>query len=502
MIYDENVSFDHYFGTYPLAANTDGVKFTAKPGTPTPTNLLQDDLLTKNPNEFNPIRLGPSQAVTCDQDHSYGPEQQAADDGKNDKAVQFTSGDTCGIGGAFSTTGLTMGYYDGNTTTALWTYAQHYAMSDNSFGSTFGPSTPGALNLVAGQTHGMSAVDPRGGSVLAQSPFVSSTNAAHVGTVTGDIDPAFDDCSGNNHTSPLPLGAMAGKNIGNLLNAQSVTWGWFQGGFTPTAPYSASGGTIAKCDSRHDNVDQVSSKDYVPHHNPFSYYKSTANPHHLPPSSPSAIGETDQANHNYDLSQFATALTDGVLPSVSFLKPAAYQNGHAANSDPLDEQHFLVSEINAIENSKYWGSTAIVIAYDDSDGWYDQKSSPVLNGSNDQHVANSLVGDQPMCVSAAANPTIGVSGGYADRCGPGPRLPLLVISPYAKTNFVDHTPTEQASILAFIEDNWKTGRLGDGSFDARAGSLQNMLDFSKTTGEQLLLKSNGTVSATAMHPVG
>ena len=502
MIYDENVSFDHYFGTYPIAANTDGVKFTAKPGTPTPTNLLQDDLLTKNPNEFNPIRLKPSQAVTCDQDHSYGPEQQAADDGKNDKAVQFTSGDTCGIGGAFSTTGLTMGYYDGNTTTALWTYAQHYAMSDNSFGSTFGPSTPGALNLVAGQTHGMSAVDPLGGSVLAQSPFVSSADAAHVGTDTGDIDPAFDDCSGNNHTSPLPLGVMAGKNIGNLLNSQSVTWGWFQGGFTPTAPYSASGGTIAQCDSRHDNVDQVSSKDYVPHHNPFSYYKSTANPHHLPPSSPSAIGETDQANHNYDLSQFTTALTDGVLPSVSFLKPAAYQNGHAAYSDPLDEQHFLVSEINAIENSKYWGSTAIVIAYDDSDGWYDQKSSPVLNGSNDQHVANSLVGDQPMCVSAAADTSIGVNGGYADRCGPGPRLPLLVISPYAKTNFVDHTPTEQASILAFIEDNWKTGRLGDGSFDARAGSLHNMLDFSKTTGEQLLLKSNGTVSATAMHPVG
>ena len=147
-------------------------------------------------------------------------------------------------------------------------------------------------------------------------------------------------------------------------------------------------------------------------------------------------------------------------------------------------------------------STAIVIAYDDSDGWYDQKSSPVLNGSNDQHVANSLVGDQPMCVSAAANPTIGMSGGYADRCGPGPRLPLLVISAYAKTNFVDHTPTEQASILAFIEDNWKTGRLGDGSFDARAGSLDNMFDFSKSVGEKVVLKKNGTVASAVTLPVG
>jgi phospholipase C len=502
VIYDENVSFDHYFGTYPDAANTDGVKFAAKPDTPTPTNLLQGDLLTRNPNEFGPIRLTPSEAVTCDQNHSYGPEQEAADGGRNDKAVQFTSGDSCGIGGAFSTTGLAMGHYDGNTVTALWAYAQHYAMNDNSFGSTFGPSTPGALNLVAGQTHGMTAVDPHTGSVLPTSQFISSMNARHVGTVTGDIDPAFDDCAGNNHASPVGLGAMAGKNIGDLLNSSSITWGWFQGGFAPTTPYRAADGTSAKCDSRHNNVDQASSEDYVPHHNPFAYYKSTSNPHHLPPSSPSAIGQTDQANHNYDLSQFSTALTNGVLPSVSFLKPAAYQNAHAANSDPLDEQHFLVKEINAIESSKFWSSTAIVIAYDDSDGWYDQKSSPVLNGSNDQHMANSLIGDQPMCVTAAADAAIGMSGGYADRCGPGPRLPLLVISPFAKSNYVDGTPTEQASILAFIEDNWKTGRLGDGSFDARAGTLQNMFDFRATRGERVLLKSNGTVASVSSLPIG
>ncbi|MDQ1547028.1 MAG: phospholipase [Actinomycetota bacterium] len=502
VIYDENVSFDHYFGTYPKAANTDGVKFTAIPGTPTPVNLLQNDLLTKNPNEFNPLRLTPSEAVTCDQDHSYGPEQEAADNGKNDKAVQFTSGDSCGIGGAFSTTGLTMGYYDGNTVTALWSYAQHYAMNDNSYGSTFGPSTPGALNLAAGQTHGMTAVDPHSGAVLPKSLVVSSTNADNVGTDTGDVDPAFDDCSGNDHTSPVPLATMTGKNVGDLLNAQHVSWGWFQGGFAPTTPYNATSGSIAKCDARHDNVDRVSSKDYVPHHNPFAYYTSTSNPHHLPPSSTSAIGETDQANHNYDLTEFDAALKAGVLPSVSFLKPAAYQNGHAANSDPLDEQHFLVSEINAIESSKYWATTAIVIAYDDSDGWYDQKSSPVLNGSNDQHVVNSLVGDQPMCVSAAADPKVGVSGGYADRCGPGPRLPLLVISPFAKANYIDDTPTEQASIPAFIENNWTTGRLGDASFDARAGTLQNMFDFTKSRGEKVILRANGTAASAVMQPVG
>jgi phospholipase C len=500
VIYDENVSFDHYFGTYPNAANTDGAPFTPVAGTPTPNNLLADDLLTKNPNEFNPFRLKPSQAVTCDQNHSYAPEQEAADDGRNDKAVQFTSGDTCGLGGAFSTIGLTMGYYDGNTTTALWNYAQHYALSDNSYGSTFGPSTPGALNLIAGQTHGMRGLDPHTGAVVRKPFFLSSIGSGDVGTVTEDVDPAFDDCSGNDHSSPLTVGAMSGRNIGDLLDAKGISWGWFQGGFAPSTTYEGSG-TLAKCDARHTNIAGLSSKDYVPHHNPFAYYKSTSNPHHLPPSSVAAIGETDRANHNYDLSDFDDALKAGVMPSVSFLKPAAYQNAHAGNSDPVDEQHFLVSQINAIESSPFWDSTAIVIAYDDSDGWYDQQSSPILNGSNDPRVADSLVGDQPMCVTAATG-TIGMLGGDQDRCGPGPRLPLLVVSPFAKSNYVDETPTEQASILAFIEDNWQTGRLGNASFDARSGTLQNLFDFTKSQGEMVILKRNGTVSSATMHPVG
>ena len=68
-------------------------------------------------------------------------------------------------------------------------------------------------------------------------------------------------------------------------------------------------------------------------------------------------------------------------------------------------------------------------------------------------------------------------GPYQDRCGYGPRLPLLVISPYAEPNFVDHTLTDQTSILRFIEDNWRTGRIGNDSFDARAGVLDNMFAF-------------------------
>src|SRR5487761_1616139 len=89
VIFNENVSFDHYFATYPKAANTDGQRFVAQPGTPT-VNGLSAELLTNNPNLSNPQRLDPAQAVTCDQDHGYTAEQAAFDHGLMDAFVQHT----------------------------------------------------------------------------------------------------------------------------------------------------------------------------------------------------------------------------------------------------------------------------------------------------------------------------------------------------------------------------------------------------------------------------
>ncbi len=94
-------------------------------------------------------------SVTCDQNHSYTPEQEAMDHGLMDKYPEST-----GTGSSPASpcndygkgTGVVMGYFDGNTVTALWNYAQHFAMSDNSYGTMFGPSTVGALNLIAGTT--------------------------------------------------------------------------------------------------------------------------------------------------------------------------------------------------------------------------------------------------------------------------------------------------------------------------------------------------------------
>jgi phospholipase C len=464
VLFDENDSFDHYFGTYPKAANTDGTTFHAKPGTPK-VNGLSPSLLNHNANSYNPNRLTHSEALTCDQNHGYTPEQEAFDGGKMDKFVQFTETDTCT--GEFGEPGLVMDYYDGNTVTALWNYAQNYAMSDNNYDTNFGPSTPGALNVISGNDGAAYAVNPTTGAKTTDAGTVSALNSQGLGTIYGDLDPAYDDCSDSSHTSTSPVGVETGKNIGDLLNAKHVTWGWFQGGFAPTSTNSAG---YAVCGSEHANVGGAEVADYSPHHNPFEYYKSTANPKHLPPSSEAMIGQTDQANHEYDLSDFYTTLKDGNMPAVSYLKAAEYQDAHPGYSDPIDEQNFIVNTVNKIEESKFWKSTAIVITYDDSDGWYDHQNSPRPNGSHDSTT------DQAVCTGTPTR-----LGSFQDRCGYGPRLPLVVISPYTRSNYVSHNLTDQSSVVSFIENNWLHGqRLGHGSFDVLAGNLAGwggVLDF-------------------------
>jgi phospholipase C len=166
VIYQENISFDHYFGTYPNALNPrKEPAFHALPGTPI-VNGLSGVLLTHNPNlnptnnnsgdnsvASNPFRLDRSQASTNDQDHDYTPEQMAFDHGVMDLfplSVGTAGTPPSPPPSQVTTTALTMGYYDGNTVTAYWNYAQNFAMSDNSYGSNFGPSTPGAINLISG----------------------------------------------------------------------------------------------------------------------------------------------------------------------------------------------------------------------------------------------------------------------------------------------------------------------------------------------------------------
>ena len=457
VLFDENVSFDHYFGTYPNATNTDGTTFTAKSNTPT-VNGLTTSLLQNNANGANPTRLTSSQALTCDQDHSDTPEQLAYDNGLADKFTTYTQNATCSSPDT-GVPGLVMDYYDGNTVTGLWNYAQNYAMSDENYGTTYGPSTPGAINLISGQTYGASVVNASTGAAVSDSAVVASANSSNVGTDIADMDPYYDQCGAG--TNRLKL---TGQNIGDQLNAKNVTWGWFQGGFGATTPATST--TSAVCGSTHTNIGGATVSDYSAHHDPFQYYASTANAAHTAPASAAEVGHNGQANHQYDLSYFYNSIKDGNLPSVSYVKQAEYQDGHAGYSDPTDEQAGIVNTINAIEKSKYWSNTAIIVTYDDSDGWYDHQAPVIVNGSN-------TAADQPIC-SSAAMPL----GSFPDRCGFSQRLPLLVISPWTRQNFVSHKLTDTASVTRFIEDNWLFGkRIGGGSYDAVSGSLNSLFSF-------------------------
>jgi len=531
VIFQENVSFDHYFGTYPTALNLSGeTPFTASPHTPKVNNLVNPldvnnnfaplagvDLLNNNPNNnplapvspnnsksngagpsnpMNPLRLSPSQALTADQGHNESPEESAYNNGHMDgfPAWVGTGGPPpAGIGKR-----LVMGYYDGNTVTAMWNYAQHFALNDNNYTTQFGPSTPGALNLISGQANGFAASQglfKSDGITLAHPTHEAFGDAAHITsniTEIGDGNPLGDVCS----NPTLDQITMAGKNIGDLLNDRGITWGSFMGGFDLSI-VNADGTTGCK---RHTNptapgTPPFTSVDYIPHHAWFQYYASTSNPTHARPSSVEAIGHSliphtntpDSANHQYDIHDFFTALQAGNLPAVSFLKAAAFEDGHAGYSDPIDEQHFLVRVINALQTSPEWPETAVMIVYDDSDGWYDHQMPPIVNSSfnpavdtlNGAGVCNTSNGFQqgkpvpaPMLNGNFGQPAWG-------RCGYGTRMPLLVVSPFAKRNFVDHTLTDQTSVLRFIEDNWLSGERiqPGGSFDTIAGPLDKMFDF-------------------------
>jgi phospholipase C len=268
VIFQENISFDHYFGTYPVATNPAGEpKFTAAPNTPT-VNGLTNALLTFNPNlnpangaaAANPFRLDRSQAVTTDQDHSYTAEQQAFDAGLMDLFPVDTG---------FSANTV-MGYFDGNTATAMWNYAQFFAMSDNSYGTTFGPSSPGVVNLVSGQTNGVIATLNGTGDEVNGGPDGSLT-------LIGDADPIGDVCS----SSTRAQATMGSQNIGNLLSAANITWGSFMGGFNLSIvnPNGTTG-----CNRSSTGLAGTTS-DYIPHHSFFNYYTSTSNTAHTRPAS-------------------------------------------------------------------------------------------------------------------------------------------------------------------------------------------------------------------------
>ncbi|MBV8172457.1 MAG: alkaline phosphatase family protein [Candidatus Eremiobacteraeota bacterium] len=166
------------------------------------------------------------------------------------------------------------------------------------------------------------------------------------------------------------------------------------------------------------------------HHQPFAYFANYAD------------GTSGKKEHLKDESEFFAAIASKQLPAVSFIKPLGPDNEHPGYANLQRGQQHVADIVKAIRTSPYWNDSVIIITYDENGGRWDHVAPPVI-----------------------------------DRWGPGTRVPTIIVSPYAKHNYVDHTQYETVSILSFIEARWRLRPLG--SRDANANPLANAFDFSQ-----------------------
>ena len=247
---------------------------------------------------------------------------------------------------------------------------------------------------------------------------------------------------------------MGGKNIGDLLNAAGVTWGFFMGGFDLTHRPTPNG--THRLPPQH-HLDWSPNQEGRLHPAPCSRSSTTlhrqSDAHAAERRSPRSGTAVTPANHQYDMNDFFAAVKAGNFPAVSFLKAPAYQDGHAGYSDPLDEQTFVVTrhQLPAAtprldqhrRRHRLRRLGRLVRPPDGSD------REPVHQPRRRSYRQRALCGDgSRRCRAPSGNPHA------QGRCGYGPRQPLLVISPWARHNFVDHTVTDRSSIIRFVEDNW------------------------------------------------
>ncbi|HEU4556139.1 MAG TPA: alkaline phosphatase family protein [Chitinophaga sp.] len=164
------------------------------------------------------------------------------------------------------------------------------------------------------------------------------------------------------------------------------------------------------------------------HHQPFIYFAKYAD------------GTAAKKEHLKDEKEFLKAAKEGTLPAVSFVKPLGAYNEHPGYSNVISGETHALELINAVRNSPNWKDAVIILTYDENGGFWDHVAPPVI-----------------------------------DKWGPGTRIPAIIISPFAKKGYVDHTQYETVSILSFIEKRWGLKPLN--SRDANANPLQGAFDF-------------------------
>jgi phospholipase C len=419
VIYQENHSFDNYFGTYPGAEN-----------------LASALAKTHGFRQYDPIGKAWVTPFRIADPDTESPSQSRLvifskmNDGAMDRFVatqETVSAKKFGAAAARDVGLLTMAHYDCDTIPYLWKYAHGFALFDHIFSAYAGPSTPSAVSLIAGQAGQTQwARDP--------SEAVAADDNGPGVPITNDADPAYGPYSETGKTHQIPqryatlMLTLAGRDDAAATNetqgvARDLTavassgrtpipWGWYQEGYV--SPTQALPG-------------------YETHHNAPQYFAYLRN--------------NDIFWKNvHDARAMLHALQEGALPDrgIFYIKGASQNNfgWKPANPDPYVQAHwlgdddhpgagdtdaqvgeaFVATFVNAIAHSKYWNDSAIVVTWDDPGGYYDHVPPPKQIACPDAHP-----------------------------CGNGPRLPFIVISPYARSGAIVSAPGDQTSVMKLVE---------------------------------------------------
>lgn len=306
--------------------------------------------------------------------------------------------------------GLVMGYFDGSKL-PMWRYARQFTLADNFFHAAFGGSFLNHMWLACACT-----------PVFRNAPDSIRARDEGPGRLDKRILVTPDGFAVNTISSAIAprhswakdprewLPAQTLPTIGDRLSEKGVGWAYYSGGWNDAL--------AGKSDPK---------VRFQAHHQPFAYFANYG---------PDTEG---RRRHLKDAEDFRRDIAAGTLPPVSFYKPVGVRNEHPGYADVLSGDREAADLVKAIMDGPQWPGALIIVTYDENGGQWD-------------HVAPPRV----------------------DRWGPGMRVPAIVISPFARRGFVDHTPYDTTSILRLIE--LRHGLAPLGPRDARAYDLTNALD--------------------------
>ena len=430
VIYAENRSFDSLYGAFPGAhgradatpesmtqVDRDGSVLPHLPATwnnghadpAFPTDLPNRPFRIDAP----PVNL-PLTKPTPDLVHRFYQNQEQINGGRNDRFVA-----------ASDAGGLAMGYYDGSTL-PLWQWARDYTLADNFFMGAFGGSYLNHMWLICACTPVdrdapaklRAQVDERGwlktrpgspASVLTGPPdFFDgevtpdgySVNTAQPPYQPSRVPPAQGGDPRYADPAQHTLPPQTLTTIGDTLSARGVSWAWYSGAWDLAL---ADGMQPPAAPRRVIATSADGAPYFVTHHQPFNYFKRFA------------PGTSDRAEHLKDYKALLTGIESGTLPQVVFYKPQGTLNEHPGYADVWSGDVHVAELLAKIKASPLWPSALVVVTYDENGGFWDHVPPPA-----------------------------------GDRWGPGTRIPTLIVSPYARRGYVDHTPYDTTSILKLI----------------------------------------------------